>query len=66
MGALEGGLTFRMDSAEKSKGKANAIKFYGSVNLPGYIHICRYALDNNKDDSSTGGVPTWITEGYQV
>ena len=56
---VRGGLTVRMQKAEKSFGKAEKIKFYASVNFPSIIYICRFEEDN--DDV---GVPKWITKGY--
>jgi hypothetical protein len=56
---LEGGLIYRVLKADRYSGKENDVLWYGSVNFPAYIYICRDLKDN------ANGVPPWILNEYQ-
>jgi hypothetical protein len=57
---MEGALIFRWLEDDRATGDEDEILFYGSVNFPSYIYICRDVEDNDI------GVPNWITEGYSA
>ena len=51
---IEGALMYRTYAQDRYKGKENEIYFYGSVNFPAYIYVCRNELDN------VNGIPSWL------
>eukprot|EP00605_Chrysophyceae_sp_TOSAG23-4_P002684 GSChrysophyteH1.ASY1.ANO1.2961.1 assembled CDS len=53
--SLRGALIMRMYQSEKAKGKANTVAWYGAVNFPATIYVCRSDEDNAK------GIPTWLS-----
>lgn len=55
---LQGALMFQIDNEDKAKGIVNSVKFYGGVNFPAYIYVCRDETDNKR------GVPSWLAETY--
>jgi hypothetical protein len=57
---LEGGLIFRTLKTDRYAGKVNEVLFYGGVNFPAYIYICRDLKDN------ANGVPSWILKDYNA
>lgn len=58
--AIEGALLFRVNNNDRYIGEAETPKFYGSLNLPGFVYICRNELDNDF------GIPNWITNEYSA
>jgi hypothetical protein len=55
---MKGALMMRINFDERYKGAANEEYFYGAVNFPAYIYVCRYNVDNEK------GVPSWILKDF--
>ena len=55
---LRGALMMRMPFNDRYLGAANDEYFYGAVNFPAYIYVCRYLDDDEK------GVPSWILKEY--
>ncbi|CAM9318942.1 unnamed protein product, partial [Ectocarpus fasciculatus] len=55
---LRGALMMRVRFNDRYKGLASDEYFYGAVNFPAYIYICRFIDDNEK------GVPSWILNEY--
>lgn len=55
---LRGALMMRVPFIDRFKGAAGEEYFYGSVNFPADIYVCRFIGDNEK------GVPGWIEKDY--
>ena len=54
----KGALMFRWREDDRGTGDENEILFYGSVNFPTNLYICR-----DEDDNEVG-IPPWITRGF--
>lgn len=57
---MEGALMFKWLEDDRATGDEDEILFYGSVNFPAYIYICRDIEDNEN------GIPNWILKEYSA
>ena len=53
---IRGALMMRMYQSEKYFGKANAPAWYGAVNFPAVVYVCR------REDDNLRGVPPWLLQ----